>query len=87
MWDRNYFSHDIPNPPGGKVFDEIKRRGICYTVAGENIGRNNYPDDQSTQVNVQRLDELVHGQARSSSARASTASASGRSRAPARLPE
>ncbi len=51
MWDRNYFGHDIPNPPGGKVFDELKRRGICYTVAGENIGRNNYPDDQTTQVN------------------------------------
>ena len=51
MWDRNYFSHDIPSPPGGKVFDEMKRRGICYTLAGENIGRNNYPDDQTTQVN------------------------------------
>lgn len=51
MWDRNYFSHTIPSPPGGNVFDELKRRGICYTVAGENIGINNYPDDQTTQVN------------------------------------
>ena len=50
MWDRNYFSHTIPNPPGGTVFDELKRQGICYTLAGENIGVNNYPDDQSTQV-------------------------------------
>jgi uncharacterized protein YkwD len=38
MWDRNYFSHTIPSPPGGNVFDELHRRGICYTVAGENIG-------------------------------------------------
>ncbi|NJD29234.1 MAG: hypothetical protein FIA92_13175 [Chloroflexi bacterium] len=50
MYDRNYFSHDIPKPPGGKVFDELQRRGICYQVAGENIGRNNYPDDVATQT-------------------------------------
>jgi uncharacterized protein YkwD len=51
MWDRNYFSHTIPSPPGGNVFDELKRRGICYTAAAENIGENNYPDDQTTSVN------------------------------------
>jgi uncharacterized protein YkwD len=50
MWDRNYFDHNIPRPPGGKVFDELRRRGICYTVAGENIGVNNYPDDVATQT-------------------------------------
>jgi uncharacterized protein YkwD len=50
MYDRNYFSHSIPNPPGGRVFDELHRRGICYTVAGENIGVNNYPDDVATQT-------------------------------------
>ena len=50
MWDRNYFSHTIPSPPGGNVFDELHRRNICYTVAGENIGTNNYPDDVSTQT-------------------------------------
>jgi hypothetical protein len=50
MWDRNYFSHSIPNPPGGNVFDELHRRGICYTLAGENIGINNYPDDVATQT-------------------------------------
>ncbi len=49
MWDRNYFSHSIPNPPGGDVFDELRDRDICYTVAGENIGVNNYPDDQTAQ--------------------------------------
>jgi len=38
MYDRDYFSHDIPNPPGGSVFNELHRRGVCDTVAGENIG-------------------------------------------------
>jgi uncharacterized protein YkwD len=50
MIDRNYFSHTIPSPPGGNVFAELQRRGICYTVAGENIGTNNYPDDVATQT-------------------------------------
>ena len=50
MYDRNYFSHTIPSPPGGNVFDELKRRGICYTTAGENIGSNDYPDDVATQT-------------------------------------
>jgi uncharacterized protein YkwD len=50
MWDRDYFSHSIPNPPGGNAFDELNRRGICYTTAGENIAINNYPDDQTTTV-------------------------------------
>jgi uncharacterized protein YkwD len=50
MYDRAYFSHSIPNPPGGDVFGELKRRGICYTLAGENIGVNNYPDDVATQT-------------------------------------
>src|SRR4029079_19057437 len=50
MYDRDYFSHDIPSPPGGKVFDELHRRGVCYTLAGENIGWNNFPDDAATQT-------------------------------------
>jgi uncharacterized protein YkwD len=50
MWDRNYFSHTIPSPPGGDVFDELHDRGICYQTAGENIAVNNYPDDQTAQV-------------------------------------
>jgi uncharacterized protein YkwD len=50
MYDRDYFSHTIPNPPGGMVFDELHRQGICYTLAGENIGYNNYPDDVATQT-------------------------------------
>ncbi|HYC06931.1 MAG TPA: CAP domain-containing protein [Candidatus Binatia bacterium] len=47
---RDYFSHSIPNPPGGDVFDEMDRRGYCYSVAGENIGWNNYPDSTATQA-------------------------------------
>ncbi len=50
MYDRDYFSHSIPNPPGGNVFDELHRRGVCYTIAGENIGWNNFPDDVATQT-------------------------------------
>ena len=50
MYDRDYFSHDIPNPPGGKVWNELHRRGVCYTIAGENIGWNNFPDDVATQT-------------------------------------
>jgi len=50
MYDRDYFSHTIPNPPGGNVFDELHRRGVCYTIAGENIGWNNFPDDVATQT-------------------------------------
>ena len=50
MNDRDYFSHSIPNPPGGSVFNELHRRGVCYTAAGENIGWNNFPDDVATQT-------------------------------------
>jgi uncharacterized protein YkwD len=49
MIDRNYMSHDIP-PDGTKWFDELKRLGYCYVVTGENIGKNNYPDDVATQT-------------------------------------
>jgi uncharacterized protein YkwD len=50
MYDRDYFSHTIPSPPGGNVFNELHRRGVCYTIAGENIGWNNFPDDVATQT-------------------------------------
>jgi hypothetical protein len=49
MSDRGYFGHQIP-PGNTRVFDELKRIGYCYTVAGENIGKNNYPDDVATQT-------------------------------------
>jgi len=46
---RDYFSHQIPSPPGGMVFAEMDRRGYCYSLAGENIGWNTYPDNVATQ--------------------------------------
>ncbi|MBI3751999.1 MAG: hypothetical protein HY263_10155, partial [Chloroflexi bacterium] len=49
MYDRNYFSHNIP-PDGHTVFDELKAMGYCYKAAGENIAKNDYPDDQTTTV-------------------------------------
>ena len=50
MATRDYFSHDIPQPPGGRFNNELDRRGYCYKVAGENIGWNNYHDDRATEV-------------------------------------
>ena len=44
---RNYFSHQIP-PDGHTVFDVMSNDGYCFKLAGENIGWNNYPDDQAT---------------------------------------
>ncbi len=44
---RNYFSHQIP-PDGHTVFNVMSNAGYCYNLAGENIGWNNYPDDQAT---------------------------------------
>ena len=53
MIDRNYFSHDIPGYPG-RVFAKLTAVGYCYNVAGENIGWNDYPDDQTIAV-VQQM--------------------------------
>jgi uncharacterized protein YkwD len=49
MATRDYFSHNIP-PNGEMVFDVMDQQGYCYRLAGENIGWNNYPDDQATDV-------------------------------------
>jgi uncharacterized protein YkwD len=49
MYSRDYFSHTIPNPPGGNWANELTRRGYCFTVTGENIAWNNYPDNRATQ--------------------------------------
>ena len=49
MATRDYFSHNIP-PTGEMVFDVMDQQGYCYQLAGENIGWNNYPDDQATDV-------------------------------------
>jgi uncharacterized protein YkwD len=47
MIQRDYFSHSIP-PDGHSVFDVMSDKGYCFKLAGENIGWNNYPDDQAT---------------------------------------
>ena len=44
---RNYFAHQIP-PDNHTVFDVMSNVGYCFNLAGENIGWNNYPDDQAT---------------------------------------
>jgi uncharacterized protein YkwD len=46
---RDYFSHNIP-PSGKNVFSILDSKGYCYSIAGENIGWNNYPDDVATQT-------------------------------------
>ncbi len=59
MIDRNYFSHDIPG--ADRVFAEMDNRGYCYTVAGENIGWNTYPDDVATaQIQQMFMDSPGH---------------------------
>ncbi|HEY2915713.1 MAG TPA: CAP domain-containing protein [Candidatus Limnocylindrales bacterium] len=49
QYDRNYFSHAIP-PDGHSAFDDLHNMGYCFVNAGENIGWNNWPDDQTTSV-------------------------------------
>jgi uncharacterized protein YkwD len=46
MIERNYFSHAIPGY--GKVWDKLDAVGLCYDLAGENIGWINDPDDIAT---------------------------------------
>jgi uncharacterized protein YkwD len=53
MEDRGYFSHEIP-PSGKMVWDVMDARGYCYNLAGENIGWNNFPDDEAT-AQIQRM--------------------------------
>ncbi len=49
MATRDYFSHSIP-PSGEMVFAVMDQQGYCYKMAGENIGWNDWPDDQATQT-------------------------------------
>ncbi len=49
MVARDYFAHEIP--PEGHLFNVLlDERQIRYLKAGENLARNNYPDDQAVQV-------------------------------------
>jgi len=48
MAAKNYFSHT--SPTGETAFSIMASYGYTYSIAGENIARNNYPDDQSVQT-------------------------------------
>ena len=49
MEDRGYFAHEIP-PDGRMVFSYMDQRRIKYVMAGENIGWDDAPDNEATQV-------------------------------------
>jgi uncharacterized protein YkwD len=48
MASKNYFAHT--SPTGQTAFSLLNASGYVYTLAGENLARNNYPDDQSVSV-------------------------------------
>lgn len=48
MVARNYFSHTAPT--GETAFGLLSQAGYFYTIAGENIARNNYPDAESASI-------------------------------------
>jgi len=50
---KGYFSHNIP-PSGHMVFSVLDSKGYCYSLAGENIGWNNFSDDVATRE-IQRM--------------------------------
>src|SRR5438552_990279 len=60
MIERGYFSHQIPSC-GQYVWPALQAAGMQFTSAGENIGWNNYPPDQSVgQVNATFLTSAPH---------------------------
>ncbi len=48
MASQDYFSHTSPS--GQTAFSLLDAYGIPYMWAGENLARNNYPDDQSVAI-------------------------------------
>lgn len=50
--NENYFAHYGPN--GDSAFSELAARGIPYSLAGENLARNNYVESRT-------LDAAFHG--------------------------
>jgi uncharacterized protein YkwD len=50
MVQRGYFGH--VSPTGDTAFSIMDRYGIPYAWAGENLARNNYPDDESVAVSL-----------------------------------
>jgi uncharacterized protein YkwD len=53
MATRNYFSHTSPDGTG--AFDLLTANGVPYGWAGENLARNNYPNDQTVDVAIRDL--------------------------------
>ena len=50
MASRGYFAHE--SPEGETAFSLMNQYGVPYGWAGENLARNNYPDDQSVAVAI-----------------------------------
>jgi len=50
MAQKGYFAH--VSPTGDTAFLIMDRYGIPYAWAGENLARNNYPDDESVAVSL-----------------------------------
>ena len=50
-----YFDHY--GPDGHSAFSELAARGIAYGLAGENLARNNYPEDSTVQAAFKGLME------------------------------
>lgn len=48
MATNNYFAH--VSPTGQTAFDIMNSYGYTYSIAGENIARNNYPPSQTVDV-------------------------------------
>ncbi len=48
MANKNYFAHT--SPTGQTAFSLLNASGYVYTLAGENLARNNYADSQSVSV-------------------------------------
>ncbi len=48
MASQGYFAH--VSPSGETAFSLLDAYGIPYVWAGENLARNNYPDDQSVAI-------------------------------------
>jgi uncharacterized protein YkwD len=48
MAAKNYFAHT--SPTGETAFSIMESYHYYYSIAGENIARNNYPDDQSASI-------------------------------------
>ncbi len=53
MATRGYFSHTSPD--GETAFSLMDQYGVPYGWAGENLARNNYPDDESVGVAIRDL--------------------------------